>query len=185
MAMLERTTNPDKKTVGSIGDIWSNVVTGMKYKLVSIIMGTDNRVWYDWQLIDDNDNPGGGGGVSVTSESIKGALGYTPANQNDVNKLQGAKVVVSNDEPEDGSLWIDEDNDEEVILAEINDDEISDEKTWSSSKIDEKLKDPSNKVSLPTSGDAADYGTMGQFAVSDGKGGIMWKTIHQAEEVSY
>lgn len=78
MAMLERTTNPDKKTVGNIGDIWSNVVTGMKYKLVSIIMGTDNRVWYDWQLIDNTaDGSSGSGsgstsGISIMTDTVTG-----------------------------------------------------------------------------------------------------------------
>lgn len=29
------------------------------------------------------------------------------------------------------------------------------------------------------------HGTAGQFAVSDGNGGILWKTLYEAEEVSY
>ena len=40
-------------------------------------------------------------------------------------------------------------------------------------------------VSLPKTGDKADHGTAGQFAVSDGKGGITWKTLVEAEAVSY
>ena len=31
----------------------------------------------------------------------------------------------------------------------------------------------------------SNYGEYGQFAVSDGKGGIIWKTLVEAEEVSY
>lgn len=41
------------------------------------------------------------------------------------------------------------------------------------------------KVTLPTDNSAPDYGTAGQFAVSDGNGGIMWKTLYEAKEVSY
>lgn len=135
MAMLEKTTQPDKRTVGNIGDIWIDVITGMTYKLVAILMGSDEKVWYDWQLIDNTANSGGGGGGSISSEIIKGVLGYTPANQKDIDKLQDAKVVVSNDEPEYGALWIDKDVDEEVILAEIDDKKVSEEMTWSSQKI--------------------------------------------------
>lgn len=151
MAMLERTTQPDKRTVGNIGDIWVDVITGMKYKLVAILMGSDERVWYDWHLIDNTANSGGGGGGSISSEIIKGALGYTPADQKDVNKL---KVVVSNDEPEDGALWIDMDTDEEVVLAEIDDNGVSDEKTWSSSKIDAMFTEYVDDIAELIGGDA-------------------------------
>lgn len=41
------------------------------------------------------------------------------------------------------------------------------------------------KVSLPQSGGDVDNGKIGQFAVSDGKGGISWKTVINAEEVAY
>ena len=41
------------------------------------------------------------------------------------------------------------------------------------------------KVVLPKSAGVVDHGTAGQFAVSDGNGGIMWKTLVEAEEVSY
>lgn len=41
------------------------------------------------------------------------------------------------------------------------------------------------KVTLPTTSGAPNYGTAGQFAVSDGNGGIAWKTLYEAEEVSY
>ena len=41
------------------------------------------------------------------------------------------------------------------------------------------------KVALPKSAGIVDHGTAGQFAVSDGMGGIMWKTIVEAEEVAY
>ena len=56
-----------------------------------------------------------------------------------VDKLENAQVVVSNDAPSKGALWIDMDSDEEVILAEINDVEVSNEKTWSSRKINEEF----------------------------------------------
>ena len=41
------------------------------------------------------------------------------------------------------------------------------------------------KVSLPSTGNGTDHGTVGQFAVSDGTGGIRWKTIPNAEEVTF
>lgn len=41
------------------------------------------------------------------------------------------------------------------------------------------------KVHLPKSGLSTDYGSVGQFAVSDGKGGITWKTLIEAEAVMY
>lgn len=43
----------------------------------------------------------------------------------------------------------------------------------------------SNKVSLPMANSAPDPGTAGQFAVSDGNGGITWKTLAEAEGVDY
>lgn len=41
------------------------------------------------------------------------------------------------------------------------------------------------KVTLPQTNGTPNFGTAGQFAVSDGNGGIMWKTLYEAEEVSY
>lgn len=41
------------------------------------------------------------------------------------------------------------------------------------------------KVSLPVTNSAPNYGTAGQFAVSDGNGGITWKTLYEAEGVDY
>ena len=41
------------------------------------------------------------------------------------------------------------------------------------------------KMNLPQDNGTPNHGTAGQFAVSDGKGGIMWKTLVEAEEVSY
>lgn len=41
------------------------------------------------------------------------------------------------------------------------------------------------KVSLPKLASGIDHGTAGQFAVSDGMGGIMWKTLFEVEEVAY
>ena len=40
-------------------------------------------------------------------------------------------------------------------------------------------------VAMPKGGDRVDHGTAGQFAVSDGKGGITWKTLVEAEAVMY
>ena len=41
------------------------------------------------------------------------------------------------------------------------------------------------KVSLPKLASGIDHGQAGQFAVSDGMGGIMWKTLFEVEEVGY
>lgn len=41
------------------------------------------------------------------------------------------------------------------------------------------------KMNLPQKNGVPNHGTAGQFAVSDGKGGIVWKTLVEAEEVAY
>lgn len=41
------------------------------------------------------------------------------------------------------------------------------------------------KITMPKSGEVIDHGFTGQFAVSDGKGGIIWKTLVEAEAVRY
>ena len=42
------------------------------------------------------------------------------------------------------------------------------------------------KVNLPQTSDGnINYGTTGQFAISDGNGGIIWKSLVNAEEVDY
>lgn len=52
--------------------------------------------------------------------------------------------------------------------------------------VDTKLSElAAQELSLPQSAGVVDHGTAGQFAVSDGMGGIMWKTLVEAEEVSY
>lgn len=52
--------------------------------------------------------------------------------------------------------------------------------------VDTKLAElAAQELSLPKSAGVVDHGTAGQFAVSDGKGGIVWKTLVEAEEVSY
>lgn len=69
---------------------------------------------------------------------------------------------------------------------------------WESASLPSKVSDLANdagyltehqdlsaKVTLPTSNGTPNHGTAGQFAVSDGNGGIMWKTLVEAEEVSY
>ena len=50
------------------------------------------------------------------------------------------------------------------------------------SGIDELSKE---KVNLPQENGNTSHGTAGQFAVSDGKGGITWKTLVEAEAVMY
>lgn len=55
-----------------------------------------------------------------------------------------------------------------------------------STTVDTKLSElAAQELSLPKSAGVVDHGTAGQFAVSDGMGGIMWKTLVEAEEVSY
>ena len=51
--------------------------------------------------------------------------------------------------------------------------------------IEQISEDISVKISLPVIGSIADNGATGQFAVSDGKGGITWKTLVEAEAVMY
>lgn len=52
--------------------------------------------------------------------------------------------------------------------------------------VDTKLAElAAQELSLPKSAGVVDHGTAGQFAVSDGMGGIMWKTLVEVEEVSY
>lgn len=46
--------------------------------------------------------------------------------------------------------------------------------------------DLAKKVSLPVTADGSvDHGTVGQFAVSDGNGGVTWVTIADGNEVAY
>lgn len=42
-----------------------------------------------------------------------------------------------------------------------------------------------NTITLDTNWVAPDHGTAGQFAVSDGAGGITWETLYEAEEASF
>ena len=53
---------------------------------------------------------------------------------------------------------------------------------WSYLSIGELSK---RSVSLPKEDGVVSHGTAGQFAVSDGNGGIVWKTLVEAEGVSY
>lgn len=89
MAILEKITNPGKDTVGNIGDIWVNTLTNMTYKLASIITGSNNKTWYDWQLIDNTANSGGGGGGSSSDVIL------------DVTTGKSYKMIVNN-----GKLYI-------------------------------------------------------------------------------
>lgn len=41
------------------------------------------------------------------------------------------------------------------------------------------------KINLPETDGTVNYGTVGQFAVSDGAGGITWQTINNGDEVNY
>lgn len=50
---------------------------------------------------------------------------------------------------------------------------------------EENAKLSEDKIALPKENGVVNQGTVGQFAVSDGKGGITWKTLIEAEEVSY
>lgn len=56
-----------------------------------------------------------------------------------VNELEDAKVVVGNTEPTEGTLWIKPEGSKEITLAEIDDAEVSNEKTWSSNKIENQI----------------------------------------------
>lgn len=52
--------------------------------------------------------------------------------------------------------------------------------------INEDIIDMGSKqATLPQENGNPNHGTAGQFAVSDGNGGIEWKTLAEAEEVAY
>ena len=52
--------------------------------------------------------------------------------------------------------------------------------------VDTKIAElAAQELTLPMSNGTPNHGIAGQFAVSDGKGGIMWKTLVEAEEVAY
>lgn len=69
-------------------------------------------------------------------------------------------------------------NDGIILEDKINQDLINLENEMDHSfqiKLDKKL-------SLPTSGS---FGTIGQFAISDGNGGVTWLTVVNGNEVAY
>ena len=54
------------------------------------------------------------------------------------------EVAIQNNQPAEGLIWIDTDSADEVILAEIDDNTTSAEKTWSSTKISDAIDNLNN-----------------------------------------
>lgn len=79
MAQINNNGAPDKNTVGSIGDIYVDNITGNKYKLESIINISSHEkqsCYYVWKLVpEDVANSGSGSGSSGVSTLIDTATG--------------------------------------------------------------------------------------------------------------
>ena len=92
MANINSPGAPTKFTQGNVGDIYTNTNNGKKYILESIYTVKeigDDEINYTWKPVYEYGNNGGtSSNVSVTSESIKNALGYTPANSEKVEGIQ-------------------------------------------------------------------------------------------------
>lgn len=59
MANIEMNGAPDRTTVGTVGDICTNLLNGAKYKLVSISNITGHKTtdcFYDWRLLDEDES---------------------------------------------------------------------------------------------------------------------------------
>lgn len=75
--------------------------------------------------------------ITETELNAKGYLTSTPT-----------EVAIQNNQPSEGLIWIDTDSADEINLAEIDDNTVSTEKTWSSAKIKtlaEDIDDLKNK----------------------------------------
>lgn len=70
MAKIEKAGAPNQNTVGNVGDIYVDTITGREFELVSIIgvkTDKDTRYLYEWDLIIEE----AGGGSSESDEIIK------------------------------------------------------------------------------------------------------------------
>lgn len=59
MANIEMNGAPDRTTVGTVGDICTNLLNGAKYKLVSVSTITGHNTtdcFYDWRLLDEDES---------------------------------------------------------------------------------------------------------------------------------
>ena len=85
-----------------------------------------------------------------------------------VDELQDSKTIVSNEEPTEGTLWIKPEGSKEIILAEIDDTEVSDEKTWSSNKIENQIsneiEEHKNNEGHITSNERASWNAKSNFS---------------------
>lgn len=71
------------------------------------------------------------------------------------------------------------------VIADLLKQEITLDPDWVAPAPCATEEQVAEKVSLPKLASGIDHGTAGQFAVSDGMGGIMWKTLFEVEEVAY
>lgn len=88
------------------------------------------------------------------------------------------------------AVYIDEDNTDGDMELEETEESItvdSELSEVSENPVQNKIvtKGLKGKLSLPQTNNTLDHGTLGQFAVSDGNGGITWRTLVEAEEVAY
>lgn len=70
MAKIEKAGAPNQNTVGNVGDIYVDTITGREFELVSIIgvkTDKDTRYLYEWDLIVEE----AGGGSSEVDKTVK------------------------------------------------------------------------------------------------------------------
>lgn len=77
----------------------------------------------------------------ASSLTINGYSGFATTKLKESYLPESSLVVVQNNTPSKGAIWIDTDASEEILIAEIDDDTIDPEKTWSSKKIDEEVSE--------------------------------------------
>lgn len=86
------------------------------------------------------------------------------------------EVAVQNNQPTSSALWVDIDSTDEINLAEIDDNTVSDEKTWSSTKISREIVDLEN-----TKANKTEVATMVETEVENEKGNIVNLIIQELQ----
>lgn len=82
----------------------------------------------------------------ASSLTINGYSGFATTKLKESYLPESSLVVVQNNTPSKGAIWIDTDASEEILIAEIDDDTIDPEKTWSSKKIDEEVSELNERI---------------------------------------
>lgn len=83
-------------------------------------------------------------------------------------KKAPVEVAVQSGTPSEGNIWIDIDEDEEITLAEIDDAAVTNDKTWSSNKINEKVEQLNATIPTKTSQLTNDSGFLTKHQSLDG-----------------